>query len=107
MRLSRMFATSLLFTAIAAAQFPVNPPPERRERGDVRVDPRINKEHYGNYEDYGAFTQRNYFQTGILPSERRFAEQRSGAMPSELRMQRDAVGPLAPNAPMALSLIHI
>ena len=89
-KLSRMLALLCVTTAIANAQWPVN----------QSSNPRVNQELYGN-NDYGAFSQRRYYQTGILPSERLLAEQRSGAMPSEFRLQADAVGPLAPNAPMA------
>jgi hypothetical protein len=59
-----------------------------------QVDKRVGGELYGNNSN--GLTLRPY-QVRLLPSEERFAIERSGMLPSELELNRSAVGPLSPN----------
>src|SRR5437764_4112172 len=81
---------TLLLTAIAPmtwAQYPVD-----NQVG--QIDNRVNGELYGNNEP----TNRTVpYQTRVLPSEVRFARWRSGALPSEIEMNRAAFGPITQN----------
>jgi hypothetical protein len=68
-----------------------------QERTDPRigqVNTRVGGELYGHNSD--SFNLQPY-QTRVLPSEERFAIERSGVLPSELQMSRTAAGPLTPN----------
>jgi hypothetical protein len=58
------------------------------------VDNRVGGELYGHNDSPAR--PRGY-QTRLLPSEERFARWRSGALPSEIEMNRAAIGPLTPN----------
>ena len=62
--------------------------------GGAPVDTRIGLELYGNNEPGGGVYYPH--QVLLLPSEVRYAIERSGALPSEIRMQAEQVGPLAP-----------
>jgi hypothetical protein len=59
-----------------------------------QIDNRVNGELYGNNESRGKPAP---YQTEVLPSEVRFARWRSGALPSEIEMNRAAFGPLTQN----------
>jgi hypothetical protein len=59
-----------------------------------QVDTRVNGELYGNN---GQPPRQLGYQIQVLPSEERFAIERSGALPSEVQLAREAYGPLTPN----------
>jgi hypothetical protein len=61
-----------------------------------QVNNRVGGELYGN-NTIGTVRYSAQSQTTLLPSEARYATWRSGALPSEVRMNALAVGPLAPN----------
>ena len=86
--LTSMLLAVLLPTGLAPAQVHVN----------TQVNNGVN-----NWPYFGGTTGPvNYpRQIELLPSEVRFAEIRSGALPSELRMNEAAIGPLAPQGPLA------
>jgi hypothetical protein len=71
----------------ASAQYPVD-----NQVG--QVDNRVGGELYGNEGNRKDFAN---YQLRVLPSEERFARWRSGMLPSELDMNRTAVGPLSPH----------
>jgi hypothetical protein len=67
----------------AGAQYQVN----------TQVDNRVGGELYGN----DGPSQYPVGQFRLLPSEERYARWRSGALPSEIALNRSAVGPLSPH----------
>jgi hypothetical protein len=82
-----VFAAAALLTSGARGQYPVD-----NQVG--QIDNRVNGELYGNNEP----TNRTVpYQTRVLPSEVRFARWRSGALPSEIEMNRAAFGPITQN----------
>ena len=87
--ISAALVALLLAAACALAQWQVNP-----QVG--RVNNRVGGEMYGNMGSV-----RYTPQTNLLPSEARYATWRSGALPSEIRMNARAVGPLAPSGSIA------
>lgn len=89
-------AASLFLATRSFAQAQVNPQVNYGSP-DARLVPLIGQELYGN--NNGLSTGRYVYspQTSYLPSENRFAIERTGALPSELLLNRQAVGPLAPN----------
>jgi hypothetical protein len=92
--MSSMAGATMLFVSSAAGQQQVDPRPTQAIGGGAPVDTRVGRELYGNNESSSAF----YYprQVLLLPSEIRYAIERSGALPSEIRVQADQVGPLAP-----------
>lgn len=79
-------ATILAPATIARAQAPV-------DNRVGQVDNRVGGELYGGMNAPARYPVGQY---RVLPSEERFAIQRSGMLPSEYQMNRSAVGPLAP-----------
>lgn len=61
-----------------------------------QVNNRVGGELNGN-NTIGTVRYSAQSQTNLLPSEARYATWRSGALPSEIAMNNNAVGPLAPN----------
>ncbi len=88
-----------LFAGSALAQYQVSQPgepgPNAKPDNSNSPDRQVGIELNGN--NNRDKTIRYPSQTGYLPSEILIARQRSGATPSELRTQADAVGPLSPN----------
>ena len=81
-------AIALALAALALAQYRVN----------TQVSNRVNPELYGG----GARGSMRYASnTTLLPSEARYATWKSGALPSEVRMNYLATGPLAPTGSIA------
>jgi hypothetical protein len=80
----------VLVAAVALGQWQVN-----NQVG--RVNNRVGGELYGNNTNMGSVRYAAMTQTSLLPSEARYATWRSGALPSEIRMNALATGPLAPN----------
>ena len=85
---------TMLFISSAVAQQQVDPRPAQPVGGGAPVDTRVGRELYGNNESSSLFYYPH--QVLLLPSEIRYAIERSGAMPSEIRFQSDQIGPLAP-----------
>jgi hypothetical protein len=86
-----------LGVACALAQYQVNNRIGQVNTGMGPVNTRVGGELYGNNYNTGSV----HYQTAYLPSEVRFAELRSGALPSELRMNAAAVGKLSPEGAVA------
>lgn len=84
-RLALAIAAAIALPAIAQ---------QRSENRVGQVNNRVGGELYGHNSD--SFTLQPY-QVRLLPSEERFAFERSGVLPSELQMARSAAGPLTPN----------
>jgi hypothetical protein len=77
------------------APYPQQPVPQAQaNQGGQPVDTRVNRELYGNDRPTNVPLYGPQFEP--LPSEALLATQRSGALPSEIRAQQNAVGPLAP-----------
>jgi len=68
---------------------------QQQSQGGQPIDNRVNRELYGNDRPTNVPLYGPQFEP--LPSETLIATQRSGALPSEIRAQQDAIGPLAPN----------
>jgi hypothetical protein len=65
------------------------------DTGVGQVDNRVGGELYGNNSSNVRYPVPGHFR--LLPSEERYARWRSGALPSEIEMNRAAIGPLSPN----------
>jgi hypothetical protein len=91
---------AVIVTAVATAQYQMDPQPGATPcgnfDGDARLRMQIRAELYGNNYANG-LSYRQPYQTQLLPSELQLARERSGALPSVIRMQRNAVGPLDSN----------
>src|SRR5947209_16336701 len=87
-------AASVLFALRAGAQQQVDPQVAQPVGGGAPIDTRVGKELYGNNESSSTVLYPR--QVLLLPSEIRYAIQRSGALPSEIRTLADRIGPLAP-----------
>jgi hypothetical protein len=92
--MSHLAGATMLIVSSAAAQQQVDPRVIQPVGGGAPVDTRVGRELYGNDESSGLFHYTH--QVLLLPSEVRYAIERSGAMPSEIRFMADQVGPLAP-----------
>jgi hypothetical protein len=92
--LSHVAGATMLIVSSAAAQQQVDPRVIQPVGGGAPVDTRVGRELYGNNDSSGLFHYTH--QVLLLPSEVRYAIERSGAMPSEIRFRADQVGPLAP-----------
>lgn len=103
-RASILCSTAVALLGCAAMAFAQNqqaspgtpqPAPKAQAlQGGAPVDTRVNRELYGNDRPTNVPLYGPQFEP--LPSETLIATQRSGALPSEIRAQAEAVGPLAP-----------
>ncbi len=96
-RSTLILSAALLATAAMAdppANAPSNKQPSNQPNGGRQMANRVGGELYGN----NGGTAPNYYphQVLLLPSEERYAIERSGALPSEIRAEANAIGPLAP-----------
>lgn len=96
-----LFTACLLFAGSTFAQYQVSQPGEAgpNAKPDNANSPNRQPGIELNGNNNRDKPVRYPTQTGYLPSEILIATQRSGATPSELRTQADAVGPLSSNGP--------
>jgi hypothetical protein len=86
--------TMLIVAGAAAAQQQVDPRLIEPVGGGAPVETRVGLELYGN--NAPSHVDHYPHQVLLLPSEIQYAIERSGALPSEIRVQADQVGPRAP-----------